>query len=194
MNFSFGQTTLTSRATGNWNANDTWISNNLTGTITTSTTSATVTGTGTNFTGQLSVGAALYKTDGTALIGTIASINSATTITLTVNALNNNSGINFKVRKIPGALDTAIILKDNVVVTIPSGIIATCATLELGSTGSSSSENLTFFNSTSSLSVSGNVTVFGPTSANVREIKLNTGTMTLGGNIALGTGQNGKSR
>ena len=191
MNFSFGQTTLTSRATGNWNANDTWISGNLTGTITTSTTSATVTGTGTNFTGQLSVGATLYKTDGTALIGTISSINSATSITLTVNALNNNSGINFKVRKIPGALDTAIILKDNVVVTIPSGIIATCATLELGSTGSSSSENLTFASTTSSLSVSGNVTVFGPTSANVREIKLNTGTMNISGNLALGTGQTG---
>jgi hypothetical protein len=188
----FGQTTLTSRATGNWNANDTWISSNLTGTITTSSSSATVTGTGTNFTGQLSVGAALYKTDGTALIGTIASINSATSITLTVNALNNNSGINFKVRKMPGALDTAIILKDNVVVTIPSGIIATCATLEIGSSGSSSSENLTFANSTSSLWVSGNVSVFGPTSRNTREIRLNSGTMTVGGNIALGTGQNGR--
>jgi len=192
VSLSFGQTTLTSRATGNWNANDTWISSNLTGIITTSTSSANVTGIGTNFTGQLSVGAALYKTDGTALIGTIASINSATSITLAVNALNNNSGINFKVRKMPAALDTAIILKDNVVVTIPSGIIATCATLEVGSNGSSSSENLTFANSTSTLSVTGNVTVFGPTSGNTREIRLNTGTMTVGGNIALGTGQNGR--
>ena len=72
----FGQTTLTTRATGNWNAKDTWISNTLNGTITTSTSTnrTLVTGVGTNFTGQLSVGGALYRTDGTTLIGTISSI------------------------------------------------------------------------------------------------------------------------
>ena len=46
----FGQTNLTTRATGNWNAKDTWISNTLNGTITTSTSTnrTLVTGVGTN--------------------------------------------------------------------------------------------------------------------------------------------------
>lgn len=191
--FSFGQTTLTSRATGNWNANDTWISSSLTGTISTSTTTnrTTVTGVGTNFTGQLSVGAALYRTDGTTLIGTVSTITNNTLLTLTGNAANANSGISFRTRKIPEDLDTVILSNNGFDITIPSGVAATCTTLEIGVSGTNSSEFLAFFNSTSSLSVSGNTTVFGPTGSNVREIKLNAGTMTVGGNLSLGTGQTG---
>ena len=55
------------------------------GTITTTTSSATVTGTGTSFTTQAKVGYKIKKTDGT-LVGTIQSIGSATSITLTANA------------------------------------------------------------------------------------------------------------
>lgn len=189
--FSFGQTTLTSRKTGNWNTNDTWLSNTLTtGTITTTTSSVTVTGIGTNFTGQLSVGAALYKTNGT-LIGTVSSITSNTSLILTGNAANANTGINFRFGKIPGALDDVILSNNGFDVTILSGIVATCASLEIGVSGTNSSEFLSFTDSTSSLSVSGNVTIFGPTTGNTREIKLNAGTLTVGGNLSLGTGQIG---
>lgn len=189
--FSFGQITLTTRATGNWNANNTWISNNLTGTISTANNSTNVTGVGTNFTGQLLVGLSIYRVDGTTLIGTIATINSATSITLTGNATNNNSNISFQTRKTPGLMDTVILSNNGFDVTIPTGIAATCATLEIGVSGTNSSEFLSFTDSTSSLSVSGNATIFGPTTANTREIKLNTGTMTIGGNLSLGTGQTG---
>ena len=189
----FGQTTLTTRATGNWNANDTWISNTLNGTITTSTSTnrTLVTGVGTNFTGQLSVGGALYRTDGTTLIGTISSITNDNTLTLTGNAANANSGISFRTRKIPGVLDTAIIYKDKVTVTIPTGIAATCSTLAIGSSTTNSEESLTFSNATSSLSVSGNVIVYGLTSGGVREIALNAGSMGIVGSLELGTGQLG---
>jgi hypothetical protein len=193
--FLFSQTTLTTRAAGNWNSNDTWISGTLTGTITTSTTTnrATVLGVGTNFTGQLSVGAALYRNDGTTLIGTIATITNDTSLTLSGNAANANSTINFRTRKIPGALDTVIIFKDNVTVTIPSNLAAACAVLEIGTNGTSSSEIMAFSDATSSLSVSGNVTVFGPTTGNTREITLNAGTMMMGGDLQLGTGQTGNN-
>ncbi len=191
----FGQTTLTTRATGNWNANDTWISNTLTGTITTSTSinRTIVTGVGTNFTSQLSVGAALYKTDGTTLIGTISSITNDASITLTGNAASANSGISFKTRKVPGALDTAIVYKDNVTVTIPSGFVASCASLEIGVTGTNSAESLMFSSATSTLSVNGNMIIYGPTGSNIREITLNAGTITVGGNLELGTGQTGNN-
>lgn len=56
-----------------------------TGTIVTSTASATVTGTGTIFREELIVGQALYKTD-RSLIGTILTVNSDTSVTLTSNA------------------------------------------------------------------------------------------------------------
>lgn len=182
------QTTLTTRTTGNWNANDTWISGTLTGTITTATNSSTVIGVGTNFTTQLSVGAALYRTDGTTLIGTISSITNNTSITLTGNAANPNSGIIFRTRKVPGVLDTAIVLKDKIVITIPTGISATCSKLEIGSS-TNSEESLTFSSATSSLSVSGNVIVYGLTGGGIREIALNAGSMGVGGNLELGTGQ-----
>jgi hypothetical protein len=187
----FAQTTLTTRATGNWNANDTWISGTLTGTITTATNSSTVIGVGTNFTTQLSVGAALYKTDGTTLIGTISSITNDTSMTLTGNAANANSGISFRTRKVPGDLDTAVVLKDKIVITIPIGISATCSKLEIGSSRTNSEESLTFSNATSSLSVSGNVIVYGLTGGGIREIALNACSMGIGGNLELGTGQLG---
>lgn len=191
----FGQTTLTTRAQGNWNANDTWISSTLSGTITTSTTTnrTIVTGVGTNFTGQLSVGATLYRDNGTTSIGTIASINNNTSITLTGNAANANSGVSFRTRKIPGTLDTVILSDNGFDVTIPSGTAASCNSLEIGVTETNSTESLIFLSATSSLSVNGNVVIYGPSGSSDRDIILNTGTMTVGGNLELGTGQTGNN-
>ena len=191
----FGQTTLTTRASGNWNANDTWISNTLTGTITTSTSTnrTIVTGVGTNFTSQLSVGAALYKTDGTTLIGTISSISNDTSITLTGNAVSANAAISFRTRKIPEASDVVVLSNNGFDVTIPIGIAASCASLEIGVTRTNSAESLIFSSGTSSLFVNGNVLVYGPSGSNTREIILNAGAMTVGGNLELGTGQTGNN-
>lgn len=169
---SFGQITLTSRATGDWNSANTWLSANLTGTISTLTTSATVTGVGTSFTTELSVGAVLYRTDGTTAIGTVQSVTNNTTLVLTANAANTNSGINFRTRKIPGTNDHAVIANTHTVTLTDD---RTCASLVVGGGASG------VFNSTGGddLTVTGNVTinagaVFQPTADN---------NFTLGGNL-----------
>jgi hypothetical protein len=64
------------------------------GTITTTTSSATVTGTSTKFLTQHVAGSIIRKTDGTA-IGTVLSIASDTSMTLTANAASANTGISY---------------------------------------------------------------------------------------------------
>ena len=190
---SYSQITLNTRQSGNWNSVNTWVSSNLSGTITTSTSTnrTTVTGNGTNFLTQLQLGSVLYKSDGITIIGTVAAINSNTSITLTSFAANTNSNANYVTRKIPTVLDTAVLLNNGLDVTIPSGYNASCATLEIGVTGTSSSEFLEFTDATSTLAVTGNATIFGPTTSNIREIRLNAGSMTVEGNLSFGTGQAG---
>lgn len=85
--------TYVSRATGNWNATATWAILR-TGTITTTTSSATVTGVGTLFTTDLANGNQLFDAGGV-LIGTVASRASNTTLTLTANAASTNPGISY---------------------------------------------------------------------------------------------------
>lgn len=68
-----------------------------TGTISTSNASTAVTGSGTRFTKELSVGDAISKTDGTVL-GTIATITNDTALVLVANATSTNSGIAYKSR------------------------------------------------------------------------------------------------
>ena len=71
------------------------------GTITTTTSSATVTGVGTLFTTQIVAGNTLYNSAGT-LIGTVQTVNgSNTTLTLTGNAAVAVTGGTFKVRSSP---------------------------------------------------------------------------------------------
>ena len=62
----------------------------LTGTITTTTSSTSVTGSGTSFTTQLAVGSVIYS--GTTYVGTVASIASNTSLTLTTNATTAITG------------------------------------------------------------------------------------------------------
>ena len=64
------------------------------GTITTTTSSATVTGTSTKFLTMHVAGSIIRKTDGTA-IGTVLSIASDTSLTLTANAASVNTGISY---------------------------------------------------------------------------------------------------
>ena len=63
------------------------------GTITYSTASTAVTGTGSTF-WKLNLGDRLYTTDGN-LIGTVSTVSSATSVTLTVNAALNGTGVNY---------------------------------------------------------------------------------------------------
>ncbi len=84
-----------SRATGNWGSSSTWsVLTTMNGTITTSSASATITGSGSSFSGQLSNGTKLYTASG-ALIGTVQSIANNTSLSLTGNAASSNSGISY---------------------------------------------------------------------------------------------------
>ncbi len=80
-------TSLTLAANSAYTAtNRAFASSTVTGTITTSTLSPTVTGIGTLFTAQLAVGQELWDVTGTTKIGTISSITNNTTIVLSANA------------------------------------------------------------------------------------------------------------
>ncbi len=173
---AFGQVTLTTRATGNWNSINIWLSGNLTGTISTSTSSATVTGFGTSFTTQLAPGAALYRNDGTTFIGTIASVNSNTSITLTSNAANTNSNITFRVRKVPGVSDDVIINNNNDV-TITANAICNDLTIN-GNTNNQ--VTLLTINTSVLLTVSRNFSIAGSTGNREAGITVN-GILQFGG-------------
>lgn len=104
--FNLEAATITSTATGNWSASA-WPNTLRTGTITTSNASTTVTGTGTAFLTEISVGN-IIKTTGNVIIGTVASITDNTTLILTGNAASTNSNIAFNFQGV-GPIDAAVI-------------------------------------------------------------------------------------
>jgi len=160
--------TITSIATGNWNNVDTWLSANLTGRITTTTTSRIVTGTGTTFTTQLAVGSKLYRTNGTTLIGTVEAISNNTSLILTANAANANTGAAFRARKIPVAANPVVIAAHTVTVTAAAA--ASSLTLRNGSTVS--------VNSAVTLAVTGSITHANSITANTIASLTGSGTIT----------------
>src|SRR5580700_7221617 len=88
---------ISSAGTGNWSSTA-WPNTTRTGTITTSTASAIVTGAGGSlFLTEISVGN-IIKTAGNVAIGTVLSITSNTTLTLTANAVSTNAGMAYNVQ------------------------------------------------------------------------------------------------
>jgi len=102
---------VATRVTGaaNWSNVSTWIQNR-TGTITASTASAIVTGSGTAFDTDLSPGdvLVLQSLPGT-VIGTVASIQNATQLTLTANAGANAAAQAYGRQALPTASDDVVI-------------------------------------------------------------------------------------
>lgn len=96
---------------------------------------------------------------------------------------------------VPVAGDTVYIGESSTArtVTIPTGYTAECAILYLGEIADINKKagTLTFATSSSALNVSGNVVIHGPLGGATRVINVNAGTMTVGGNLELGTGQTG---
>ena len=196
---------ITSSGTGNWSASA-WPTTNRTGTITATTSTTTVTGSGTSFTTQFSVGNILSTQAGVA-IGTIASIESNTSLTLTANSSNNASSATFRGQGV-GSGD-AITIAASHIVTIDGSY--SCSSLALAA-----ASTLAFQNSTKSLSVSGAITMAGSSSttklnvgagtlsassltlgkgasSSISEVILSTGTLTISGQTdAAGTGNGDK--
>ena len=166
---------VASAANGNWSATA-WPNTGRTGTITTSTGSVTVTGTGTLFLTELSVGN-IIKNTSNVVIGTIAAINSNTSLTLTGNAASNNTGIAYRSQGV-GPVD---------VITINSGHditidgIFTCASITIsGSVGTTIS-----FNDNSSLNCTGNLIMTAPTGNVPNLISVANGSFIVGGTSTL---------
>jgi hypothetical protein len=84
---------------------------------------------------------------------------------------------------------------DNRQVTIPSGYTAECSNLYLGNAvvNNQATVTLTLSSSTSELHVSGNAILYGPAGSGNRLIAVDDGKMTIGGNLELGTNQEGSS-
>jgi hypothetical protein len=145
--------TISSIATGNWSASA-WPNTLRTGTITTSVVSATVTGVGSAFLTEISVGN-IIKTAGNVVIGTVLSITSNTSLTLTANAASTNLGIAYHVQGI-GSGDIAQISAANTITVDIS--TASCAAFQSNPVGPANT-GILFFNPGSHLTVSGMLTM-----------------------------------
>jgi hypothetical protein len=193
-NTSAGAVTLSATATtngGSWCAATTWLASAKTGSITTLTTSTAVTGTATSFLSQLDVGNAIYKSDGTTLIGTVASITDNTHLTLTANAASANTAIAYTASHIPTSGDAVTVtLANSKTLTIGTGCAAQAASVSLGNTANNFNNTISFADSTSSLTVYGDVTLNLSSAGATRNLSVGAGTLTVGGNVNLGAGVN----
>ncbi|MDQ3950333.1 MAG: hypothetical protein M3282_08295 [Gemmatimonadota bacterium] len=182
--------TITSRGAGNWNNVDTWTAVSRSGTITTATSSATVTGSGTSFLTEIAVGDRILQSNGTTAIGYVSSIASNTSLTLTANASTAVTGAAYTARKIPNSAN-GVVHTGGFAVTIPSGYAASAASVTLGTSSNSNLATLTFASASSSLAVGGDVTMYQPSSNAARDLQVNAGTLSVGGSLYLSAGASG---
>ena len=156
--FQLNAATINNAGSGNWSASA-WPSTNRTGTISVSNGSAAVTGIGTLFTTEISVGNIIKLTGGGTTIGTVLSITDNTNLTLTTNVSTARSGITYSSQGV-GSGD-AVIIGGSI-----AGIISTvtvdnayakCSSLIVNQSGSFGTSGVLQFNVGSILTVSGNV-------------------------------------
>jgi hypothetical protein len=181
--------TVTNRVTGaaNWNTAGTWIQN-CTGTVTFTNASQNVTGVGTAFLTELSVGDVLMlqATPGT-VRGTIASITSNTQLTLVANAGANANGA-YGRQQVPGSSDDVVIGNTNLAApAVTITLDAASATVNSFTFTATTVANSLTHSGTNTLTVSNNVTVNQPT-ANAITVawNINGGTGTVNGNVTIG--------
>lgn len=130
--------TISAWKTGNWSDRSVWI-HPETGTVSASTGSITVTGSGTNFITDLSVGdhIVIISSNSYVSVGTVASIESGTSLTLTANAAYGAAGVAFYSNtNAPGNSDDVIIGKSNhtepITVTVDVNASVNSLTLDKG--------------------------------------------------------------
>lgn len=101
-------TTIISASSGSWNSKSIWTSINLSGSISINSGSKNVTGTNTSFDTDLNVGDILLK-ENNIVVGTVNTINSATSIQLSSTANTSLNAITYRVRRVPLMVDDVII-------------------------------------------------------------------------------------
>jgi hypothetical protein len=183
---ALAQSTVKTRVTGtaDWNNASTWIQLR-TGNIAFTVGSTTVTGTGTSFLTQLQVGDQLVMDASPGTIrGTVSSINSNTSLTLTVAATASVSSAAYGRLAIPASVDNVQIgntaLSSGVNVTLNISDTVGSLTFVADNVGNSLTES-----SPGSLTVTGTATLNQPTSNSITNTwNINDGTATVGGLIS----------
>jgi hypothetical protein len=189
------------RVTGarDWSDPATWIQNR-TGNIQFTSGSATVTGTGTLFTTELTVGSVLMlQTSPGTVRGTVQSITDNETLVLTGNATATAAG-GYGRQFVPNSVNDAITIGNSNI--IPDA--ATTITLDMNATVNSLDVNTATAPRTTAqtlthagantLTVQTNVRVNQPGGAATNAWNLNAGTATVGGNVQIGSGVNDAAR
>ena len=169
---------------GNWNVATTWAASARTGSITTSTASSTVTGSGTLFQTELAPGDALYRADGTTLIGTVATITNNTSLTLTANALNNNAGVAYSSSRVPGAGDSVSITGGSTI-TIPVSYAAQALSVDINPGNTNNGTTLSLAAGSSSLTIVDFLNLNRPGNNNTTQLNVGAGSVAVGGNLTL---------
>ncbi|MBY0478720.1 MAG: immunoglobulin domain-containing protein, partial [Chitinophagaceae bacterium] len=180
----FTDALVVSTSTGGlWSSAGTWSRVARTGSITTSNSSITVTGSGTLFLSELAIGSIITRTNG-AILGTVASITSNTSLTLTGNAASTQTAITFNAQIVPFSGDDVAIASG---ATVTVNGIFSCASLLIND-GGNATANLDFAASGSpTLTVAGAVTIGNIGNAN-REGTLTfaNGSTLIAGSLSLG--------
>ena len=174
------------RQTGVWSNKTTWMTTtNLTGTIAVSTASTTVTGTGTAFLTEYQVGDLVVRTSNLTVLGTVASIASNTSLTLTANATATATGLAHRRGRVPTSADDVTITGESQTVTLDGNY--SVASIAISHTGGNSTTT-TLDVSTYTLTISGNTSVTGGSGNRFSKILVGGGTMTVGGNLSISDG------
>lgn len=171
---SFGAN-VTSNTSGNWSATA-WPNSGRTGTITAVSGSLAITGSGTLFTTELSVGN-IIKTTGNVAIGTVASITDNTHLTLTLGASANYNNIAYRSQGV-GPVD-AVTIASGANITVDGTFV--CASL----TFSTANSNITLtISNSNSLNVTGLISMARPSTGFTCTLNVGAGSLT-GGSLTM---------
>ncbi len=181
--FSFSASSI---ANSNWGTASTW-STTRTGTITATTGSTTVTGSGTAFLTELTVGTVIRNSSNTS-IGTIQSIASNTSLTLSSNASVAVTAASYRASVVPANGDAVTISAANTV-TVNGNF--TCASISFVAANTANAITL---NDNITLNVTGTINMVSP-SSNTRSstINVNNGFLTCGALTMGGTSSSRRS-
>ncbi|WP_300977570.1 GEVED domain-containing protein, partial [Flavobacterium sp.] len=186
----FGQN-RTSANTGNWSVASTWsnVNINRVGTISSLSSSSVVTGTGTSFLTELAVGSVITTQTGTT-IGTVLSIASNTSLTLTANASNNVTNQSYRTTSGPPSPVDSVTILANHTVTVNGSFV--CASLAIAPTNNNISTLNFASTGTPQLTVNGVVTLGNSVATNRRGAlnMTNGGTLFCQGFVLANTGTN----